>query len=272
MSTKKFWQTKDGLAGETVTGNGRHHILIAHGSMVSRAYDDAILLPDWRNIPDIASLSRYDSRGHGQSIKDRDPAAYHWARAGDDLLSCYQHLAHKPTILIGSSMGTAAVLYAATQPGIQEKLSALILTIPPTSGPVRDPLRPIMRRWADHLRAQGAKSFVDYLYAQPPTPLFARDYPNIRDIGRPLLEQHDANALAASLEGAAQSDWPDDEILRGLNVPCLILCRDMDATHPVAMGEKLSSLLPNSHLIISPDCAAISQWPDDVGSFLRDFF
>jgi len=166
-------------------------------------------------------------------------------------------------------MGTAAVLYAATQPGIQEKLSALILTIPPTTGPSRDPLRPIMRRWADHLRTQGAPSFVDYLYAQPPTPLFARDYPNIRDIGRPLLAQHDADALAASLEGAAQSDWPDDNILLGLTVPCLILCRDMDATHPVAMGEKMASLLPNSRLVISQDCAAIRQWPDGVGNFLR---
>jgi len=263
------WQTPCGLVGDTVYGNDAGaHMLVAHGLMGSRAGDDATAMPDWRLLceqPGVASLSRYDARGHGQSCLDHDPEKYHWAQAGRDLLTVMKNLPVSPTILIGSSMGAAAILHAITH---HPDVRGVVLAIPPTTGADRDPMRPIYQRWATHVRERGTVDFIDYLYSLPPTPLFARDDPDMRTRNYPHLTALEAGSLSAAYIGAAQSDWPDAAKLRNITVPCLILCRDLDATHPIMMGEKLADLLPNSTLIISRDCADIGRWPEKIASWL----
>lgn len=273
MSDRHDWQTAEGLAGDTrMSGRSDgHHILIAHGHMNSRAADDAIALPDWHRLLDmagIARISRYDARGHGTSIHDHDPDHYGWAEGGRDLAACARHLADAPTILIGASMGAGAILHAVQDQAFAATLSGIILAIPPTSGTDRDPMRPVLQRWAGILRDKGTADFVDYLYSLPPTPLFVRDYPEIRTHNKPHLQALDARSLAASLEGAAITNWPEDEKIRRINIPCLILCRDLDATHPIAMGQKLASMIPQSTLHISHDCEDIRRWPDVVTAWI----
>src|SRR5437016_4213727 len=87
-----------------VEGNGSPVVLI-HGFASS-------LQGNWRGPGIVDALTRsshrviaLDCRGHGQSGKPHDPAAYNGTAMADDVIALIDHLGVTQTDLIGYSMG-----------------------------------------------------------------------------------------------------------------------------------------------------------------------
>jgi pimeloyl-ACP methyl ester carboxylesterase len=118
----------DDIAGP---GEGRPMILV-HGFTSNRA-------ENWRRLGWYGALERrrmrtiaLDTRGHGESAKPHDPAAYGRDNMAGDILALMDHLGVERAHLLGFSMGSRLALAAAlrapkrfatlTMGGIGEKL------------------------------------------------------------------------------------------------------------------------------------------------------
>jgi hypothetical protein len=76
--------------------------------------------------------------------------------------------------------------------------------------------------------------------------------------------------LPAVMRGAAASDLPPDDVLKGFQQETLILAWTTDVNHPTSSAEHLSRVLPNSSLEIATDPDQVRGWGDRVAAFLAD--
>ena len=249
--------------------------IIAHGMMGSRADDDNLRLPDWRELAPTMAVLRYDARGHGESLSTVEtdgPDDYVWEAQARDLVEVVRwavsEYGHTEVVLVGSSMGVGSTLWAMTQDS-NLPVRALVLTIPSTTGALRDPVRSVVSRWADTIEKSGVAAFIEIINGAPPTPILEEAEPGYRKITLPAIAAMHPKALIDMFRGAGRSNFPADEDLKLINCPTLILCRDRDAMHPVVMGEYLHKLLPNSELRMTNEGQALRQWPGVVLDWVR---
>jgi len=260
-------------------------VIVLHGLMGSRADDDALKLPDWRELtqlnsavqPNLAVL-RYDARGHGESPfaadagTDEPEQGYTWKALAKDLIEVIQwalrEYNHTDVILVGSSMGAGTALWA-TVAAPTLPIRGLVLAIPSTTGAQRDATRTVVRRWADIIEEQGVEAFINLLSSSPKTPILEEAIPEYRDITLPRIAKMHPTALINMFRGAALSNFPSEEALTEISCPTLILCRDKDSMHPLSAGEYLQKLLPNNQLIITNQGSEIKFWPKKVLTWLQ---
>ena len=100
-------------------------VLLVHGF-------DSTKEVNWVNPGWVATLTRagrrviaLDNRGHGQSTKLYEPAAYHTDRMAEDARALLDHLAIARADLMGYSMGARIVAFVAMQ--APERVRAIIL-------------------------------------------------------------------------------------------------------------------------------------------------
>jgi pimeloyl-ACP methyl ester carboxylesterase len=145
--------TESGHASQT----GRTAIW-AHGLTSSATAQEAVGIFDWAPVTREHRLIRYDARGHGQSTGGADPEQYTWQNLGRDLLRLLDSVSpDEPVSGIGSSMGTATLLWAAvTEP---HRFRHLVLTTRPTAGQVRAAHVVAYRAGADLIERSGLAAY-----------------------------------------------------------------------------------------------------------------
>jgi 3-oxoadipate enol-lactonase len=226
----------------------------AHGLTASRAVDAAMGWLDWS--PVVAAgrrLISYDARGHGSSGGTKTPELYTWpALAGDLLALLDDRGAESPVSALGSSMGTGTLLHAALL--APERFDRLVLAAPPTAWESRAAQGGMYLAAADLVEAQGLQVFAQLAGSLPRPPVFAdlETYPPTPDVREDLLP--------TVLRGAAASDLPRTDDLRGVQQPTLVLAWADDPGHPVSTAERLVELLPDAHLHVARTPADLHSW------------
>src|SRR3954469_3727478 len=107
----------------SMTGQGQPFIW-AHGLMASMAAEDFTNWFHWDQLGDIATVIRYDARGHGQSGDTPNPADYTWANLAQDMLALADDLGIDQFVAGGASMGCGTSLFAAL--AAPQRIKALI--------------------------------------------------------------------------------------------------------------------------------------------------
>jgi pimeloyl-ACP methyl ester carboxylesterase len=168
-----------------------------------------------------------DCRGHGRSAKPHDPAAYFIPDMAGDVRRLLDELSIARADYIGYSMGARIGLQAVLDfPG---RLHRAVLGGMGMSGAVED-AEPIVRA----LRG-----------AEPETPS-ALSFQRFAS-GRPI---NDLEALAACMEGLAQSSAVDWDRLAGVSTPILLVVGDRDEIAHDA--ERLARKIPSAKLVSIP--------------------
>jgi pimeloyl-ACP methyl ester carboxylesterase len=190
----------------------------------------------WRTASPIA----LDQRGHGESAKLYDPAAYTRAKLAGDLLALMDHLGVERADLFGYSMGTRTVLQAAIDhPG---RVSNLILG--GIGGKLLEPREAVEGNpMAEAMLAADAEGISQ---------------PMLKSFRQFADEQgEDRQALAAFLQ--AENPPLDVEAMRGLPMPVLVVAgqRDTGAGDP----EELARIFPQGHAVSVPGCDHFSAIP-----------
>jgi 3-oxoadipate enol-lactonase len=212
---------------------------------------------------------RYDARGHGNSDGSYDPRDYRWENMAVDMLavgaSACEAEGYSRCILGGISMGAGTALLAAVQQ--PRKVAGLVLVLPPTAWETRPRQSAIYRRlaWISGLFGAAPYRLLDAL----PIP--------VRQDGRSQLALHTARGLAsanplhvqAALGGAARSDMPEQDVLRTLRVPTLILAWKDDVAHPVSTATTLAEVLPNVRALVICDPADTREWESALLGFVK---
>ncbi len=236
-------------------------MLYGHGLMSGRWAMEESGTFDWSPIVAAGHrLARLDWRGHGDSTGTAEPDHYTWSALGTDLLALLDQLSPEAQVdAIGCSMGTGSILHAAaTAP---DRFRRIVLTAPPTAWETRREQGATYERLAE-IAATGGATAVERVFAMQPTQgvLAERESPMRVNVSDDLLP--------ALLLGAAQTDLPDRERLRGLPVPTLILSWAGDPSHPVSTGEALHDLIADSRYHVAQSLADVRAWGGVVADFL----
>jgi 3-oxoadipate enol-lactonase len=236
--------------------------VVVHGMGNDRWTMEEAGVFDWSPLVSAGRrVVRYDARGHGRSAGRAVPEDYRWPALADDLLALLDLLSpDQPVRAVGASMGTATLLLAALR--APHRFERLVLSCPPTAWATRAAQAALYRQGADLVEQHGAGAFERAL-ASAPVPGPFRELPEFapRFCVRAAL-------LPSVLRGAADSDLPDDNRLRALRLPVLVLSWEGDPGHPVETGERLAHLVEGAELEIAAALAEVRAWGARAAAFL----
>jgi pimeloyl-ACP methyl ester carboxylesterase len=226
------------------------------------AREDGAALFDWSRLQGDHEVVRYDARGHGRSAPDGDASAYGWDALAEDLLGVADACGLDRFVAGGASMGAATTLHAAV--GHPERISAMVLVIPPTAWESRPAQRDLYEGSAALVEDAGIDGLMAARAALPPPPIFA-GHPELLGIPPDVP----AHALPTVLRGAAATDLPPLEALAALDQPTLVLAWEGDPGHPVSTATALAGALVRAELVVAPTLAEVTHWPGLVAGFLK---
>lgn len=253
-------------------GDHQHAFIWAHGLMFCSASDVESGLFAWKHTEQNHRLVRYDARGHGESEVTPLAEDYQWTGLAKDMLAVAEQTGAKRIVLGGASMGCGTSLTAALDlihSGEKEKLAGLVLVIPPTSWKTR----PAQARKYKVLALLNKLKLIPALL---PTLTKNKVIAGFLNKSMPYCEislqhymsSHQKEAYHPMLMGSAQSDLPDEEELKKIDVPTLILGWTEDVSHPVSTAKKLRELLPNSEIHLANQARHVDQWDQQINEFL----
>jgi 3-oxoadipate enol-lactonase len=254
-----FTEVRDARFGWSRSGAGPLAVY-AHALSHDRdslAAPNALL--DLSPVAATHTVIRYDARGHGRSTGHRQPEEYAFGELAEDLLALIAEWSpDQPVVGIGTSMGTATLLHAATrEPG---RFKKLVLTAPPTAWESRAGQAGAYEGLAKAIEANGLASMLDTLKAAATPPILRSS---------PLLEPRISEELLPTiLRGAATADLPAPGTITQLRMPVLILSWSGDPTHPLATGHRLNGLISTSEFHVAGSRNAIEAWPTLIAEFL----
>lgn len=251
------------ISGER-SGAGSVSLVWGHGLTSSRRLEGELLGFDWEIICDVADVIRYDARGHGDSTVTRDPHGYSWQELARDQLALADALEIERYIACGASMGAGTALHAAVLS--PERISGLVLVIPPTAWETRAAQRALYLSRADLIERGAIDEVIEAARMRPPPDPFDDAWHERFERNLRAANHHD---MACVLRGAATADLPGRDEIRAMKVPTLICAWSGDAGHPLSTAEELHRLLPSSHLEIARTAMDLSEWSNTIADFVR---
>ena len=181
-------------------------VVWGHGLTGSIAAERAFELVRWDDVAERGhTVVRYDARGHGRSGFTAEPSAYSWQALARDQLALADHLGIDRYVAAGASMGCGTALHAAVL--APERVTALVLVIPPTAWESRAARVEIWGQMAAVAEERGTAALAEAMMALPPADPLAGDAEH--DAARRAnLEAIEPYRLAGVLRGAGTADLP----------------------------------------------------------------
>lgn len=243
-----------------ISDEGGPPVVQLHGLTSSR-YRDRLLDLDLGVGLSGTRLLRYDARGHGRSTGQPVAGDYRWEQLAEDLAALLDEVFPGEAVHgVGPSMGCGTLLHAINhQP---ERFSALTLVVPPTAWDTR------AAKAADYLAAArlveeaGMAAFVEAGRLAPRPPATVEAPETVPDVSEELLP--------ALLGGAALTDLPPPGEVAGIHVPTLVLAWTDDPAHPLSTASAITSLVPDSRLVVARTPQDVEAWPGLLFEQVRD--
>jgi 3-oxoadipate enol-lactonase/4-carboxymuconolactone decarboxylase len=190
---------------------------------------------------------RYDTRGHGASEVIAEPATVD--TLADDLAGLLDALGIERAHVVGLSLGgMTGQAFALRYP---ERLDRLALVA--TSAEMD---KAVWRERIEIVKREGYDSFIDVtMVPRWFTPAFAEAHPDVVAGFRARMLGNDPHGYAASANVIATLDLPDR--ISGITAPTIIIVGADDPATPVAMSERIRSLIPHAEMVVIPKAAHI---------------
>jgi len=222
-------------------GAPRGTVVLVHGFATNRA-------ENWRRLGWLTALGRtgyravaLDLRGHGESDKPRDPAAYARGEMVGDIIALLDQLDLGRVDLLGYSMGAhLSLAVALNAPG---RVNNLILGGVGERLLTGAPISETTMTMAEALTVEDAGVITD---------------PTLRGFRQFAENQgEDRLALAACSQGRGHPVSADD--LSGLSVPTLVVAGDRDEI--AGAPQALADAIPGAKAVALPACDHFSAIP-----------
>lgn len=210
---------------------------------------------------------RFCFRGHGHSSAPEQGFMFaDFARDLDAVVTEY-----RATRAVGTSLGAGAICtLLAEDPGRFERLIFLLpagidLDLPPDK-------KARFLETADALDTMTREEFMERAMGSPDSLEQYAEVPWVADVAREMWADADMKALARAIREIVE-DRPvrDREVLRAVEAPAMILCRENDDIHPVIIGEMLADVLPNSELMVFRNDTEVIEAIPDLLKRAREF-
>ena len=237
--------TDDATLYVEVDGEGEPVTVFAHGLTNSRK-EMSQLTPF---LP--GTKVRFDFRGHGRSsVPETGYGFEDFARDVDDVAGAYG-----ATRAAGTSLGAGALCNLVSRR--PDRFERLILLLPAA---LDIPLehRERFLETAAILESLPRDEAIKTIISNPDRLEDYAEVPWMQELADAMWTEMDPLGVARSIRGVIGSQAVGDrEVLRAVEAPTLIVCREGDPLHPLEVGEALAELLPNSELHVFADDEAI---------------
>jgi pimeloyl-ACP methyl ester carboxylesterase len=239
-------------------------LVVAHSLATSRRWEDEAGVFDWTPVVDAGErLVRIDSRGHGDSSGGGTDEQYRWPGLAEDLIAVADAVSPgRPLDALGESTGCGVLVHAAI--AAPDRFRRLVLVVPPTMGEARAEQAELYRGAAELIDLRGPEAWQRLVTAAAAPEILQRGG-WIRPSWIPIRDE----LVPSVLRGAASSAFPEDDALRSIEQPTLILTWDTDPSHPVSSAEHLAELLPAATLEVASSPDEVRGWGRRAAEFLR---
>ena len=232
--------TADATLHVELDGDGEPVTVVAHG-LTNSCRELAAFTP----FLDGTAV-RFDFRGHGRSSVP-EPGAYGFADFARDLEAVAD--AYGATRAIGTSLGAGAITnVVAREPDRFDKVVFLL----PAALDVALADHAGYDRVAELLETLGKDQAIETILAEGGRAAAYERAPWLRELDLLLWQDMNPVGVARAIREVVRDvALPDREALRAVRAPTLIIAREGDAIHPVALAHVLVELMPNADLILS---------------------
>jgi pimeloyl-ACP methyl ester carboxylesterase len=232
-------QTDDVRLHVEVDGAGEPVTVLAHG-LTNSCTELAAFTP---MVP--GTKVRFCFRGHGHSSV-APAGAYRFADLARDLLAVAD--AYGATGAVGTSMGAGAITHVLGEsPDRFERVVFLLpaaLDVPLVEHEGYD-------RTARILETLEKEQAIEAILSDPDRAQLYVQAPWLRELDMVMWQDMNPIGLARAIrEVVRDTAIADRELLRKVQVPVLLICREDDSIHPADLGRALADLLPRSELIV----------------------
>ena len=228
-----------------VDGEGEPVTVLAHG--LTNTCRELVRL-----TPFVAGTKvRYCARGHGHSASPETGYSFEdFARDLDAVASEFG-----ATRAVGTSLGAGALCrLLATTP---DRFERLVFLLPAgLDRPFRDTARFI--HTAELLESKPRDEAIEAILSDPDRVALYERVPSMREMDAATWDHADLGALARAIREVIEDfPIPDRELLRRVEAPALVICRDGDPTHPARVARIIAEVMPNAELLEFPDDASM---------------
>ncbi len=241
-------------------GAGGRPLLLLHG--FTGAKED---FTDW--LEPLAELGWHavapDQRGHGESPKPDDRAAYSFDVFATDLLGLLDALGWDRAVVLGHSMGGMVLQIAWSR--APERFAALVL-MDTSHRPLRGLDESVLQLAAQIALEQGMQALMEAqaVVAGPPSPAHQRlldTVPGYGDFSDRKLLTASPHMYAAMLPAIIGTADPADRLedLRAVTVPTLVIVGEED-TPFLKPSARMADAIPGAELATIPDAAHSPQF------------
>jgi pimeloyl-ACP methyl ester carboxylesterase len=235
-----------------VDGEGEPVTVLAHG-LTNTCRELARLTPLF-----AGTKVRFCFRGHGRSSSPE--TGYRFADFARDLDAVATE--YGATRAVGTSLGAGTIEHIlCTRP---DRFERLVFLLPAGLD------RPFSRketfiRTAELLESKPREEAIDAILDDPNRVDTYLRQPWMREFDRERWDHADLQALARCIREVIE-DHPvsDRELLRQVEAPTMLICREGDDIHPAELGRILVDLMPNSELWMYPDDIALFNALPDI--------
>jgi pimeloyl-ACP methyl ester carboxylesterase len=242
-----------------VDGSGEPVTVFAHG-LTNSCRELAPFTPSL-----VGTSVRFCFRGHGHSSTPK--VGYGFTDLASDLDTVAR--AFDATNAVGTSMGAGAIMTLLEHdPGRFERIVMLLPATLDVAMP--DPAR--FDAIAEILESFPRDEAIERVLAM--TPQRYERAPWLRELDLLLWADLNPAGVARAIRAVTRDvSISDRELLRKVEAPVLLICREGDAIHPAELGRVLHDLLPTSELITIPSeeelLASIPMLIERVRAFLE---
>jgi pimeloyl-ACP methyl ester carboxylesterase len=239
MMTTKFFKYKNGQIAYDVTGEGQLVVCVPSLGDIRGEYRFLVPLL----VKAGYRVATMDVRGHGETSTGWDD--YSVAGIGEDILALIRELNEGPAVVVGTSMGAGAAIWAAAE--APEVVRGMILVDPFVDGDSNRPLVFLLSLM--FARPWGPSRWTKYYSSLYPTrkPADFADYTsilyeNIKQRGR----------LEAMMEMLRASKRASGERMPKVKQPALVLMgsKDPDFKNPTAEAKRVAAAVRGDYEVI----------------------
>jgi pimeloyl-ACP methyl ester carboxylesterase len=216
--------------------------------------------------PSLAGTAvRFCFRGHGHSTSPE--RGYRFADLASDLDAVAR--AYEARSVVGTSMGAGAIMTLLEQD--PNRFERIVMLLPASlDRPFRNPER--FDGIADLLETYPKDEAIERILAMSPE-RYER-VPWLRELDLMLWEDMNPVGVARAIREVTRDiSISDRALLRRVDAPVLLICREGDAIHPAELGRILHDLLPRSeHVVVGSEEELIASIPmliERVRAFLE---
>ncbi len=245
------------------SGGDKPAVVFMHGFLFDTSMFDAQV----KALEDHYRCVRFDARAFGQTKWDGKPFTLYDTAA--DCIALMDYLKIDKAAIVGMSQGGYALVRLAIK--YPHRVTALVF-MSTYNGVDTEDVKQIYRNMRDTWKNQGPAALLDtyvslFIGNKDQFPMQAASW-------RAKWEQVSGDAVVAAMNNLIDRDEITDEQVKLITQPAIVIHGDSDSGMPMALGEALHKLLPNSkgfYPIKGAAHGANVTHPEFVNPILRQF-